>query len=102
MLKRLGLSEAEWNAYWENIKNYWDQMVAHHQSKSDVSHYPDFDYALIACFYYYEILIKQLRVFRVYDYPDNLEDSFKKSLAQAENFSNVPYRATKGLEEQVN
>jgi hypothetical protein len=102
MLEKLGVSQAEWDAYWENIKNYRDQVVAHHQRTSDVSHYPDFGHALVSCFYYYEILIKQLRAFRVYDYPDNLEEYFQKYLTQAEHFSDIAYRATKGLKEQVN
>jgi len=101
LLGRLAVSEEEWRAYWEGIKTYRDEVVAHHESASKVTHYPDFGYALQACFYYYDILIKQLRALRVFDYPDNLEDYFEKSLAQARSFSEVAYGATRSLTEAV-
>jgi hypothetical protein len=99
LLQRLAVSEETWHAYWESIKAYRDEVVAHHESVSKVTHYPDFGYALQACFYYYEMLIKQLRAFRVLDYPDSLEDYFKKSLVQAETFSEAAYHATRSIKE---
>jgi hypothetical protein len=101
LLERLGIPESEWIAYWENLKKYRDQVVAHHQRLSDVSNFPDFSHALTACFFYYEILIKELRAFHVYDYPDNLEEYFEKSLAQAKHFSDIAYSATTEIKEQV-
>jgi hypothetical protein len=102
LLQALGLSNKEWHAYWDSIKTYRDEVVAHHKSASKVTRYPDFDIALQACFYYYKVLIKQLRMFKVLDYPDNLEDYFEKSLAQARNFSDVAYHATHSLTEAIN
>jgi hypothetical protein len=101
LFHRLTVSEDEWRTYWESIKNYRDEVVAHHESASKVTHYPDFGHALKACFYYYEILITELRVLHVSDYPDNLEDYFESSLAQAKNFSEIAYRATRALKENV-
>lgn len=101
LFHKLGISEDEWGVYWEGIKNYRDEVVAHHESATKVTHYPDFGYALQACFYYYDILIKQLRLLGVSDYPDNLEDYYKRSLAQACHFSAVAYGATRSLKETV-
>ena len=101
LLVRLEISEGEWRTYWENIKAYRDEVVAHHVSASKVTHYPDFGYALHASFYYYDILIKQLRAFHVFDYPNSLEDYFEKSLAQATIFSELAYRSTQSLVEIV-
>ncbi len=101
LLDKVGMSEAEWHAYWESIKNYRDELLAHHESSSKVSSYPDLGHALTACYYCYEILIKELRALKVYDYPDNLEEYFKKSLVQAESFSAIAYQATKALKEEL-
>lgn len=101
LLERLGISDEEWHAYWEHIKQYRDEVVAHHERASKVTHYPDFGIALRACFYYYEVLIKQLRVFHVFDYPDSLEDYFERSLEQALTFSGVAYGSTRSLKEAV-
>lgn len=101
VLQALGLSAEEWHAYWDSIKTYRDEVVAHHESASTVTHYPDFGVALHACFYYYKVLIEQLRILKVFDYPDNLEDYFEKSLAQARKFSDVGYHATRSLTEAV-
>lgn len=101
LLEKLEISECEWQAYWNSIKTYRDEVVAHHESASTVTHYPDFGYALQACFYYYDILIKQLRAFHISGYPDSLEDYFERSLAQARAFSDVAYQATRSLNEIV-
>ncbi len=101
LLQAMGLSEDEWHVYWDSIKTYRDEVVAHHESASKVTHFPDFSHALQACFYYYTILIKQLRMFKVFDYPDSLESYFEKSLAQARKFSEVAYNATRPLPEVV-
>lgn len=98
---RLGVSEEEWRTYWESIKNYRDEVVAHHVSASKVTHYPDLGCALQACFYYYGILIKQLRQLSVFDYPEDLEDYYKRSLEQACRFSELAYGATRALKENV-
>lgn len=101
LLQALRLSEEEWHTYWNGIKAYRDEVVAHHESASKVTHYPDFGVALQACFYYYKVLIKQLRMFKVFDYPECLEDYFEKSLAQARHFSDVAYQSTRSLTEDV-
>jgi hypothetical protein len=101
LLGKIGMSEAAWQIYWESIKNYRDELLAHHQSSSKVSSYPELGHMLTACYYYYGILIKELRALKVYDYPDNLEEYFEKSFAQAESFSTVAYQATKELKEEL-
>ncbi len=101
LLEHLAVSEEKWHSYWEHIKSYRDEVVAHHESASMVTHYPDFGYALKACFYYYGILIKQLRAFHVLDYPDSLEEYFDRSLAQARSFSEIAYHATRSLRDVV-
>jgi len=101
LLSRLKLSQEEWGEYWESIKEYRDNAVAHHGYIPNGTDYPDFSYALVACYYYYEILINELRSLKVYDYPDDLEKYFNNSLAQATEFSNLAYQSTIKIEEQV-
>lgn len=94
LLSRLNLSQQEWGNYWASIKDYRDTVVAHHKHNPDITNYPDFSYALMSCYYYYEILIKELRLLKVYDYPDNLEEYFRGTLKQATELSKTAYHST--------
>lgn len=99
LLKRLNLTQPEWDNYWQEMKNYRDKVVAHHEYDPKITNYPDFSHALESCYFYYEILIKELRLLKCYDYPDNLEEYFNRSLKQAEKISETAYDATRNIKE---
>ncbi|WP_020163349.1 MULTISPECIES: hypothetical protein [Methyloversatilis] len=46
LLKRIGLSADEWEAYRGSIVRFRDQMVAHHDLNATVAQYPHYDLAL--------------------------------------------------------
>jgi hypothetical protein len=48
LLKVIGLTQEEWEEYRENIVNYRDQMVAHHDLDATVAKYPHYDVAVLA------------------------------------------------------
>ena len=101
MLIHLNLSQEEWEEYWKSIKDYRDCMVAHHIHNPEIENFPDFNIALLSCYFYYEIIIKELRLLKVYDYPDSLEEYYMLSLKQAENFSCTAYTSTLKIKDNV-
>lgn len=101
LLARLQITQQEWEEYWEQIKGYRDKYVAHHEFSPKISQYPDFNYALVSCYFYYEILIKELRLLNVYDYPDDLKEYYNNSLDQAKELSDVAHASTLNINERV-
>ena len=99
LFEKLKVTEAEWSAYWECVKTYRDKVIAHYDSTSTVNDHPDFCLALKACFYYYDMLNKQLKRGSIGGYPESLEDYYEKSLDQAKVFSETAYRATESLDD---
>ncbi len=66
LLKGIGLNEATWANYWEHMKKYRDQHVAHRDpSAKEVKDYPRLDYALLSGDFYYSHLIKELEHFGI-------------------------------------
>ncbi len=100
LLYRLNLSQEEWNKYWNSMKSYRDHVVAHHEHDPNITSYPDLNHALISCYFYYEIIIKELRLLKSYDYPDNLEDYFQDTLSKANIFSKTAYSSTLLIEDE--
>lgn len=101
LLKRVGLSVDEWKTYRDSIKDYRDNFVSHHQKNPNVTQYPKFDYALTATFYYYERLIKELRMLGITEYPDELQGYYDRCLSQAVKFSKIAYQSTIDIKETV-
>jgi len=61
LLAALKINEPTWVAYWEEMKNYRDNRIAHHIEYADLKNYPKLDLALESSYYYYAHLIKELR-----------------------------------------
>lgn len=99
LLTSLGTDQAGWAAYWESVKTYRDNLVAHHQRNPDVTNYPTLDFALMSSFYYYPTLIKMFRDLGETRYPDELKPYYDRFLDQAEKFSELSYCSTKELKE---
>ena len=52
----LEITQAEWVEYWNHMKDYRDELVAHYDLDSDVSTYPSLDLALRSSYFYYDCL----------------------------------------------
>jgi hypothetical protein len=57
LLRELGLSQAEWEVYRDEIVGYRNQMVAHHDLDTTISKYPQYDQAMVAA----NFMFSQLR-----------------------------------------
>ncbi|UIF89992.1 hypothetical protein [Cupriavidus sp. UYPR2.512] len=53
LLAAVGKSSREWEEYHSAMKDYRDQLAAHHDLDAKPTHYPSFDAALEAAYYYY-------------------------------------------------
>jgi len=101
LLGRLEITQEKWSEYWEEMKTYRDEGVAHHQSDSTIENYPTLELALQASYYYYDYLYPYLRQLGISDYPESLEHYYKQLLTQAIDISETAYSATKGFEDLV-
>lgn len=102
LLKAIGVDAGAWKTYWNDMKNYRDQHVAHRDfGKPDVTHYPKLDLALESSYFYYGYLIAELRKIGVKNYPDDIRDYCNRFSAQAKNIAEKALTATKSLQETV-
>lgn len=56
LLKKLGCTESEWEAYREEIVDYRNQIVAHHDLEAAVAQYPHYDKAILAAAFMFDVL----------------------------------------------
>lgn len=98
----LKVDEPAWVAYWEEMKNYRDNCIAHHIEDADFEKYPKLDLALESSYYYYAHLIKELRELGETKYPDDLREYSTRFAAQATLIAKAALGATAGIPEKVN
>jgi hypothetical protein len=81
----IGVTANEWAIYWEEMKQYRDNLVAHHIELTKIGSYPVLDLALKSSFFYYTYLIGELRKLGEARYPYNLQtycEAFKNQTRQ--------------------
>lgn len=101
LLAALQIDEATWVAYWEEMKNYRDNLVAHHIQNGKVTHYPKLDLALESAYFYYAHLIKELRALGEARFPDDLKMYSQNFEAQATDIAKAALIATSKMPEKV-
>lgn len=101
LLAVLKVDEAAWVVYWEEMKNYRDNLIAHHIEDGGVKNYPRLDLALESSYYYYAYLIKELRALGEMKYPDDLREYSDNFAAQANEIAKVALEATSRMNEKV-
>ena len=96
------LDQDAWRDYWQKMKSYRDQHVAHLDfNRRDVSHYPDLGPALASVCYYYSRLIVELRAMGDARFPDDLSRYYEAFLAQADEIAKAVTAGTRGFAERV-
>jgi len=101
LLQRVQMTEDEWKAYREIVKDYRDKDVAHIEVRP-VSQVPTMAIALRATCFYYSVILAELSKLRDYSaWPQELEEYHKKSFEQSVAISTVAYEATRGISEKV-
>jgi hypothetical protein len=101
LLLSLQMTEDEWKAYRETIKDYRDKDVAHIEIRP-VSQVPHMTLALKATAIYYSTALAELSTFRDYGgWPIQLEDYHIKSREQAKEICTAAYRASRHIKEKI-
>jgi hypothetical protein len=102
LLDGLRIDMNAWKAYWQEMKNYRDQHVAHRDfNKSDVTHFPKLDLALQSSSIYYRYVITELRKLGVARYPDDLRLYGEAFADQAKTVAEKALEATQDIKERV-
>jgi hypothetical protein len=70
LFSRLNVSAEQWKAYWDHLKQYRDQSVAHHdQRRVEIKTYPKLDLALLSAYFYYETVLAELLKLGIEQFP---------------------------------
>lgn len=56
LLRELGFSQSEWDAYHDGILRYRNELVAHHDLNATVAKYPHYDKAMVAANFMFDVL----------------------------------------------
>lgn len=102
LFAHLGLEQEEWLAYWQQMKAYRDQHVAHLDfNRRDVTHFPNLESALSSTVYYYSQLIQELRALGEMRFPNDLSGYYDSFLAQAAEIAQSATASTRDFAERV-
>lgn len=101
LLQVIGVTAEEWAAYWNEMKAYRDNLVAHHIELKRIASYPALDLALKSSYHYYSYLIKELRALGETRYPDDLQIYCVAFAIQAHEIAAVAVASTATLRERV-
>lgn len=101
LLAALGITGAQWAAYWKEMKNYRDKLAAHHIDDGTVKVYPDLKLALESCYFYYGRIITELRALGETRFPDDLRNYGARFEAQAKDIAKSALAATSVHREKV-
>jgi hypothetical protein len=102
LFSRLEIYESKWRSYWNEIKRYRDQSVAHHDARrSAIPNYPKFDLALESAYFYYEFILTELRKVGIDHNPRDLREYSKAFAAQCREIASAAMQATESFKEKV-
>ncbi len=101
LLTSLGVNADDWSSYWEEMKEYRDNLVAHHIEAAKVPNYPKLDLALHSSFFHYKYVIGKLRALNETRYPNDLQAYYGAFEAQAREIAKVSTAATSDMQERV-
>ena len=101
LLTSVGRSLSDWTHYWHAMKNYRDNIAAHHNSSTRINNYPRLDIALRSSYFYYDYLIGELRAAGLREYPDNLKSYAVEFRSLADKVAVKAIAATNSIKESV-
>lgn len=101
LLRDLNTDEQTWRAYWEMMKRYRDNYVAHVDDRRAEDRYPDLTLALESSYFYYARLIVMWRALGEVRYPEDLRDYAARYAAQARETARIAMASTAAIEERV-
>ena len=101
MLISLGLSIEEWEGYWNHMKDYRDELVAHYEMDTDVSKYPDLEIAMRSSYFYYDYLQSTLNQEVLAEPLEGLEEYSNRFYESSKKIAAKAIEATNGIKETV-
>jgi hypothetical protein len=100
LLADLKISKEDWEQYWNQMKSYRDELVAHFEAGTEVANFPDLNIAMkSSCFYYNHlyVIINEGKI----EHTKFMEDYAEKFYKQAKEIAIVACASTKGIRETV-
>ena len=104
MLVSLALSRAQWDAYWDEMKDYRDNGVAHASVTDPPRQVPHLENALKSSAFYYRYLLERAREVEgdpLYLFPGDLMRYYEPLLAHATEVAVAAYGASHGIVDNV-
>ncbi|WP_322026690.1 hypothetical protein [Burkholderia sp. BCC1977] len=102
LFAHLGIDQDLWRTYWQQMKAYRDQHVAHLDfNRRDVTHYPDLGSSMSSAVYYYGRLIQELRALGETRFPDDLSGYYDAFQAQSIEIAQTATASTRDFTESV-
>jgi len=102
LFAQLGLDRSAFTNFWNEMKTYRDQYVAHLDfRRRNLTNFPDLTLALASSAYYYQQLITALRTQGEVRYPDDLMTYYDAFLAQAAEIAGMATTSTRGFPKRV-
>jgi hypothetical protein len=102
LFAHIDMEQEAWCAYWQQMKAYRDQHVAHLDfNRRDVTHYPDLGTALWSAVYYYSRLIQELHALGDTRFPDDLSGYYDAFQMQAAAIAQTATASTRDFAERV-
>ncbi len=101
LLASLKIQDATWHKYWEEMKEYRDNHIAHHATEMTSKSYPNLDLAIASSCFYYGILVDELKRRGDKGLPDSLSEYGDRFAVQADKVATLALGATSGIDETV-
>jgi hypothetical protein len=102
LFSRLRIYESKWFSYWNEMRRYRDQTVAHHDIRRfEIKNYPKFDLALEAVYFYYEFIVGELRKMGIEQQPSDLREYSRAFASQCRDIADAAMKATDAFKEKV-
>jgi hypothetical protein len=102
LLEDLGITEDQWNAYWEEMKAYRDTAVAHHVADLMSGNYPKLDHALKSALLLYKRVIAIPEGQGAGKPPKDLAAYYEEFLSRCKEVAKLALEATSHLPEPEN
>ncbi len=102
LLATLGIEESRWLSYWDEMKKYRDQAVAHHdERRRQILRFPQFDLALRSAAFYYDFVRSELLMLGIDQRPEDLSAYGKDFATQCRDVATAAIDATRSFRENV-
>jgi hypothetical protein len=103
LLTTIALAPGDWTAYWNEMKRYRDDSVAHHALTPKNMRYPQLHVALDSTCFIYDSITAELEKLQPAHYmlPKSLKVYYDRLLPQATAQAKVAFEASRNLEDRV-